>query len=400
MDTICRWNDGGRFLHSVQNDMAALRKSGIIAAMTNSKLTPDEQFMRMALWLAEKGLGKTSPNPMVGAVIVKNGRIIAKGYHHAFGKDHAEVDALKHAKEDMAGATMYVTLEPCRHFGKTPPCTDAIIRNKIGKVIIGTADPDPRMKGESVKLLKETGIETVVGVLETECRKLNEKYIKHRATGLPWVTMKFAQTLDGRIAAADGSSRWVASPGSLKIAHKLRAEHDAILAGINNVLIDNPELTLRLVKGRSPTRIILDSRLRIPLDAKVLTNQAIAKTIIATTPAAPADKRAALDKMGIEILAAPADADGHVDIKKLLKILGERDISSVLVEGGGEVYTSFLRAGLVDKIVGIIAPKILGKGFDTIRDLGITDINRALKVKFTRVYRSGEDIVVEGEVAS
>lgn len=362
-------------------------------------ITPatDEQFMREALRLARRGLGKVSPNPMVGAVIVKQGNIIARGYHHAFGKDHAEVDALKNAKGNVAGAALYVTLEPCRHFGKTPPCTDAIIKNKIAKVVIGMLDPDEKMRGGSVALLNDNGIKTVVGVLEDECRALNEKYIKHRTTGLPFITMKFAQTLDGRIASSNGLSRWVASPESFKLAHKLRAENDAILAGINNVLVDNPELTLRLAKGRSPTRIILDSRLRIPLDARVLTGQKTARTLIATTPAAPKDKLSALKKMGIEVLITPADLGGRVDIKKLLKTLGKRGISSVLVEGGGETYTGFLRLGLVDKIVGIIAPKILGKGLDTIRDLYIDDINKALPFVFDKVYRSGVDIVVEGK---
>ena len=360
-------------------------------------LTVDQKFMQQALKLAGRGLGKVSPNPMVGAVIVKHGRLIGQGYHHAFGKDHAEVDALKHAQGDVAGATLYVTLEPCRHFGKTPPCTDAIIKNKIAKVVIGMLDPDEKMRGGSVKLLNNNGIETVVGVLEDECKKLNEKYIKHRTTGLPWVTMKFAQTLDGRIASSNGSSRWVASLESLKLAHTLRAEHDAIMAGINNVLLDNPELTLRLAKGRSPTRIILDSRLRIPLDAKVLTSQDKAATLIATTQAAPKEKIATLKKIGIEALVIPADMGGRVDIKKLLKTLGKRGISSVLVEGGGETYTGFLRLGLVDRIVGIIAPKILGKGLDTIHDLYITDINQALPFVFDKVYRSGVDIVVEGK---
>jgi diaminohydroxyphosphoribosylaminopyrimidine deaminase / 5-amino-6-(5-phosphoribosylamino)uracil reductase len=360
------------------------------------KLTPDEQFMREALKLAGRGLGKTSPNPMVGAVIVRGGRVIARGYHHAFGKDHAEVDALKHATADVKGATLYVTLEPCRHYGKTPPCTDAIIKHKIAKVVIGMLDPDEKMRGGSIKVLKDAGIETVVGVQEAECRALNEKYIKHRSTGLPFVTLKFAQTLDGRIASASGSSRWVvSSEAPLKIAHKLRAENDAILAGINNVLLDDPELTLRLVKGRSPTRIILDSKLRIPLKAKVLTGQDKARTLIITTSAAPKDKAAALKKQGIEVLTIPADAEGRVDLKKLLKALGERQITSLLVEGGGEVYTSFLKLGLVDKIVGIIAPKILGKGRDTVRDLHIADINKALPFVYDKVYRSGADIVIE-----
>jgi diaminohydroxyphosphoribosylaminopyrimidine deaminase / 5-amino-6-(5-phosphoribosylamino)uracil reductase len=355
----------------------------------------DEQYMQEALKLARRGLRYASPNPMVGAVIVKGGRVIARGYHHAYGKDHAEVDALKRATGDVKGATLYVTLEPCRHYGKTPPCTDAIIKNKLVKVVIGMLDPDVKMRGGSVKLLNDAGIKTAVGVLEDDCQKLNEKYIKHRTTGLPWVTMKFAQTLDGRIASSDGSSRWVAAPESLKIAHKLRAEHDAILAGINNVLLDNPELTLRLVPGRSPARIILDSKLRIPLEAKVLSGQDKAKTIIATTPAATKGKINALRAFGIEVLVIPADKDGRVDINLLLPTLGQRGLSSLLVEGGGEVYTSFLKLGLVDKIVGIIAPKILGRGRDSVHELGITDINKALPFVFDKVFRSGKDIVVE-----
>jgi diaminohydroxyphosphoribosylaminopyrimidine deaminase/5-amino-6-(5-phosphoribosylamino)uracil reductase len=359
-------------------------------------LNSDEQFMREALKLARRGLGSTSPNPMVGAVIVKEGRIIARGYHHAVGRDHAEVDALKHAKEDVAGATLYVTLEPCRHYGRTPPCTSAVIEHKIARVVIGMLDPDEKMRGGSVTLLNNNGVATAVGVLEDECRALNEKYIKHRTTGLPYVTMKFAQTLDGRIASASGASRWVvASPETLKIGHKLRAENDAILAGIENVLLDDPELTLRLVKGRSPTRIILDSRLRIPLNAKVLANQETARTLVATTPAAPKEKAAALKAKGIEVVTVPADEAGRVDLKKLLKMLGERQITSLLVEGGGEVYTSFLKLGLVDKITAIIAPKILGRGRDTVRDLQINDINKAIPLVYDKVYRSGEDIVME-----
>ncbi len=354
--------------------------------------------MREALRLAKKGLGKVSPNPMVGAVIVKDGRIIAGGYHHAFGKDHAEVDAFKHAQEDVTGATLYVTLEPCRHFGKTTPCTDAIIGHKIRKVVVGMLDPDEKMRGGSIKLLNEQGILTEVGVLEDGCKALNEKYIKHRTTGLPYVTLKFAETLDGRIAAANGSSRWVvASQETLKIAHKLRAENDAILAGINNVLLDDPELTLRLVKGRSPTRIILDSKLRIPLEARVLAGQENARTFIATTSAAPEEKAKKIKEKGIEILVIPADKEGKVGLKELLKTLGAMEISSLLVEGGGEVYTGFLKLGLADKIVAIIAPKILGRGRDTVRDLNITDINKAIPFIFEKVYRSGEDIVIEAK---
>ncbi len=364
--------------------------------MKNNAPSPDEHYMRLALRLARKGLGKTSPNPMVGAVIVKGDRIIAQGYHKAFGLDHAEVDALKHAREDVAGATLYVTLEPCRHYGKTPPCTDTIIKSKISRVVIGMLDPDPRMKGESVKLLNQKGIKTTVGMLETDCFALNEKYIKHRTTGLPYVTLKWAQTLDGKIAAADGSTSRISSPESLKLAHQLRAAHDAILVGVQTVLKDNPELTTRLVRGRNPLRIILDSTLRIPLDSQVLKNQDKARTLIAATPRATKQKLAALKKMGIEVLITPPDKDGHVDLKKLLKTLGERDITSLLVEGGGAVITSFLRLNLMDKLVAIIAPKILGKGTDSVGDLNITDLSKAYKLTFDKVYRSGEDIVVEG----
>jgi diaminohydroxyphosphoribosylaminopyrimidine deaminase/5-amino-6-(5-phosphoribosylamino)uracil reductase len=293
---------------------------------------------------------------------------------------------------------MYVTLEPCRHWGKTPPCTDAIIKNRIGKVVIGMLDPFAEMRGKSVEILTQHGIETGVGVLEKECRALNEAYLKYITTGLPFVTVKFAQTLDGRIATAKGSSKWISSPESLKLAHRLRSHHDAIMVGVGTVLADNPELTVRLVRGRNPTRIILDSKLRIPLDAKVLANQETARTLVATTPAADKEKLAALRRMGIEVLTMPPDAQGQVDVSELLKMLGQRQISSLLVEGGGETITSFLRLNLADKIIAIIAPKILGKGTDAVGELNITDLSKALKLSFTRVYRSGEDIVVEGRV--
>lgn len=362
-------------------------------------LSVDEKYMRQALRLARRGLGKTSPNPMVGAVIVKSDRVIGQGYHRYFGGNHAEVDAINNTTEDVSGATMYVTLEPCCHYGKTPPCVEAIIRNNIGKVVIGMLDPYPEMRGKSLKIFKQHGIETRVGVLEEACRALNEVYLKYTTTGVPFVTMKFAQTLDGRIATASGASRWISSPPSLKLAHRLRAHHDAILAGIGNVLKDDPELTTRLVKGRNPTRVILDSKLRIPLGAKVLTNQEAARTLVSATPAAEKKKLAALREMGIEVLTVPPDADGRVDISELLKTLAQRQISSVLVEGGGETITSFLRLGLADKLVAIIAPKILGKGTDSIGELNITEISKAVKLSFEKVYRSGEDIVVEARVS-
>jgi diaminohydroxyphosphoribosylaminopyrimidine deaminase/5-amino-6-(5-phosphoribosylamino)uracil reductase len=358
----------------------------------------DEDYMKLALKLARRGLGRTSPNPMVGAVIVRDGRIIGQGYHHYFGGRHAEVDAIEGATGNVSGATLYVTLEPCRHHGKTPPCVEAIIKHKIGRVVIGTLDPNPDMRGRSVSLMKEQGIETKVGVLEDECRALNEAHFKLMETGLPLVTLKFAQTLDGRIAAATGSSKWLSSPPALRLAHRLRSRSDAVMVGVGTVLADDPELTVRLVKGRSPTRIILDSKLRLPLDAKVLTDQKTAPTIIATTPAANDEKLAALREKGIEVLVVAAETPGRIDLARLLRTLGERSISSVLVEGGSETITSLLARRLADRFVAIVAPKIMGRGIETVGELGVNDVDEAVKLTFTRTYRVGGDLVVEGRI--
>ena len=252
----------------------------------------DEYYMRKALALARKGLGSTSPNPMVGAVIVKKGEIIGKGYHRRFGSPHAEIEAIKDAEGSINGATLYVTLEPCCHTGKkTPPCLDTLLKYDLKRVVIGTIDPNPQVSGRSVKALREKGIETEVGVLEEECRKLNETYFKHIQTGMPFVTLKFAQTLDGRIATLTGDSKWISSQKSLQWAHRLRSQHDAVMVGVGTVLKDDPQLTVRLAKGRNPVRVVADSRLRTPLGAQILKEQGIAQAIIATT------KRADLEKM-------------------------------------------------------------------------------------------------------
>lgn len=360
----------------------------------------DEDYMRLALRLAKKGLGKTSPNPMVGAVIVKDNRIIGQGYHHHFGGKHAEINAIESTTEAFRGATMYVTLEPCCHYGKTPPCVEAIIQNDIGKVVIGILDPYPSMRGRSVEILHEHGIETRVGVLEEECRSLNEAYLKYITTGVPLVTVKFAQTLDGRIATSTGNSQWISSPASQRLAHKLRTYNDAVMVGVGTVLSDNPQLTVRLVRGRNPTRIILDSRLRIPLDAKVLRNQESAPTIVATTYGADDEKLSALRQMGIEVLVSREDEWGEVDLGHLFEILGKRGISSVLVEGGAETITSLLRLNLVDRLVVIVAPKLMGKGIEAVGELDITDVSQTLKLTFSRTYRVGEDLVIEARVES
>lgn len=366
--------------------------------MEDKQNLTDRDYMRQALRLARQGVGKTSPNPMVGAVIVKDDRVIGRGYHHRFGGNHAEINALHNASESVAGATIYVTLEPCCHYGKTPPCVDAIIQSNIGRVVVGTLDPNPRVNGKSVERLRQQGIETRVGILEEECRSLNEAYARHITTGIPLVTVKFAQTLDGRIATASRDSRWISSEKSRRLAHQLRTINDAIMVGIGTVLADDPRLTARLVRGKSPTRIILDSRLRIPLEARVLTEPETAPTIIATTPHADEKKLTRLRQMGIEVLPTGEDERGEVDLRQLLGMLGQRGIASLLVEGGAGVITSLLRLDLVDRLVIIMAPRIMGRGIEAVGELNISEVSQTLKLSFRKIYRMGEDLVVEARV--
>jgi len=353
----------------------------------------DEQYMRRALQLARRGMGKVNPNPMVGAVIVRAGRIIAEGYHHKFGEDHAEIDAIKRASRGVRGATMYVTLEPCCHWGKTPPCVDTIIEQGIKRVVIGTLDPHPLVNGKGVQILRDHGIEVTVGVLEQEARAVNEVYFYHTQTGLPFITVKYAQSLDGRIATSQGNARWISSEASRRFAHRLRAQHEAIMVGIGTVLADDPQLTVRLVKGRNPLRIVLDSRLRILPIAQVLRDDG--KTLIVTTEAKAEKKIEALHQQGKEVLVAQRGQDGRVELVSVMKQLAERGISSILVEGGAEVITSFLKEGLVNRMVVITAPLILGKGVEGIGDLGITDLHEAIRPSSCKVSRVGDDLIFD-----
>jgi diaminohydroxyphosphoribosylaminopyrimidine deaminase/5-amino-6-(5-phosphoribosylamino)uracil reductase len=358
----------------------------------------DEFYMKRALQLARRGEKWVSPNPMVGAVIVKHNRIIGEGYHRRFGGDHAEIIALRSASESVSGSTVYITLEPCCHHGKTPPCVESLIAGRPERVIIGMTDPNPLVCGASIEHLIKAGIRTTVGILEADCRRLNERFITFMQTRIPFVTLKFAQTLDGRIATADGHSRWISSPASLKFAHTLRAVHDGILVGSGTLLKDDPELTVRLVKGRHPLRIIVDTRLSSPLDAKVLQNQDKARTIVATTEAANRKKRAVLDKMGIETILVNRDQNQQVDLKELLVELGSRNISSVLVEGGATVITSIIRENIADRLVVVIAPKIVGKGIEAIGNLGIRVMDDAMKISVRQVIRRGGDLLLDGQI--
>ena len=356
----------------------------------------DEYYMRKALALARRGLGKTSPNPTVGAVIVKNGDIVGQGYHRRFGGPHAEVNAIRDAGGDLTGATLYVTLEPCCHLKKkTPPCLDAILKHAWSRVVVGTPDPNPQVNGRSIAALKRRGIETTVGVLKEECQRLNEAYFKYIRTGMPFITLKFAQTLDGRIASATGDSRWISSSHSLKLAHRLRSLHDAVLVGVDTVLADDPQLTVRLVRGRNPLRVVADSTLKTPLTARVLADQKTAPTVVATTKRAGPGKLSAMKNAGIEVVVVAEEKGGRLDLSDLFRKLGERGISSVLVEGGAGLITSVLRDRLADRLLVIVAPRILGKGIEAVGDLDITDVRHALGLSFVKTFRSGDDLVIE-----
>ncbi len=357
------------------------------------------QYMKRALELAEKGSGFTSPNPLVGAVIVKDGMIIGEGYHEIYGGAHAEINAFKNTTGDVRGATMYVTLEPCSHFGKTPPCAGAIIEKGISKVVIGMVDPNPIVAGKGISILRESGIEVHTGVLEDECKKLNEIFIKYITTKKPFVILKSAMTLDGKIATATGDSKWITNEASRTRVHEIRQRVAGILVGIGTVLTDNPYLTTRLMSANvsHPVRIILDTHARIPLDAHVLEDLDEIRTIIATTALASEDNLKQLKEKGAEILLLPIK-DDHVDLKALMTALGELGIDSVLIEGGSSVNYSALEAGVVDKVIFFIAPKLIGgDGAKTpVGGTGKMFMRDAIVLKNMKHMVIDEDIMIEG----
>jgi diaminohydroxyphosphoribosylaminopyrimidine deaminase/5-amino-6-(5-phosphoribosylamino)uracil reductase len=353
----------------------------------------DERYMKRALRLARRGMGRVSPNPMVGAVIVRAGRIIAEGWHRKFGADHAEIDALKQAGGSVRGATIYVTLEPCCHWGKTPPCVDTLIEQGIKRVVIGTLDPNPLVNGKGAQILRDHGIEVSVGAMEQAARGLNEIYFHYIQAGLPFITIKYAQSLDGRIATLKGNSRWISSERARKLTHRLRAQHDAVMVGRGTVLADDPLLTVRLAKGKHPLRICLDSKLRIPLNAQVLQDNE--QTLIITTDEHEKDKTEKIRKLGKEVLVNQKGEDGRIALRPLMKALAERGIASILVEGGAEVVTALLKEGLVKRMVVITAPLVLGKGIEAIGDLGIIDLAKAIRPSSCEIKRIDKDVVFD-----
>ena len=356
----------------------------------------DERWMKRVLRLAEKGRGRTSPNPMVGAILVKDGRAVGDGYHAKAGEPHAEIIALRKAGEEAKEATLYLNLEPCTHYGKTPPCAPVVIEAGVRRAVIGMEDPNPLVKGRGVEALKRAGLDVYVGILEKECRRLNEAFCKYILNKEPFLILKVAATLDGKIATRKGESQWISGEASRRFVHRLRDQVDGVIVGIGTVLKDDPMLTARVKGGKDSYRIILDSRLRIPENAKVI-EISPSKTIVATTELAPGEKVERLEKKGVRVLILDSKK-GRVDLKPCLFKLGEMGMMSLLVEGGSQLNGSFLDEGLIDKIFFFLSPKLIGDPqapgmFD---GHGVTSLKEAIPLNELKVRRIGEDLLLEG----
>jgi len=356
-------------------------------------------WMARALELAREQAGRTSPNPSVGAVVVRDGRIVGEGRYEGPGTLHGEAAALVAAGEAARGATLYVTLEPCCHQGQTPPCTEAVIAAGVGEVHCSHFDPDARVSGQGRARLESAGVRVVVGEGEAEARRINEGYIKHRTTGLAFVIAKFAASLDGKIAATSGDSRWVSGPETRAWSHELRTRIDAIAVGSNTVLVDDPQLTARpggQPAQRQPLRVVVDSRGRTPRDAKAL--QCGVRTLVATTERSLAEWRAALQEAGARVAVLPLDGDGRVDLAALLALLGKSDVLTLLVEGGGVLLGSFFDQRLVDKVHAVIAPMVIGgvEAPSAVAGRGAARMADALRLREVTVERLGSDLLVTG----
>ncbi len=350
--------------------------------------------MRAALGLARRGAGRTSPNPMVGAVVVRDGRIVGRGYHARAGGDHAEVVALRQAGGAARGATLYVNLEPCGHFGRTPPCTRAVIEAGVGRVVAGMVDPNPMVAGRGLEALRKAGIRVEAPLREEECRRLNEGFVKHVTRGLPFVTLKLAASLDGRIATATGDSRWVTGPAARKYVHRLRNELDAVLVGSGTVLADDPQLTCRLPGGRDPWRIVLDGRLRTPVTARLVRQRQPEKTVVVTGDAAPAVRRKRLEDLGVQVWSFPV-RHGRISFRRVFRKLARAGVLSVMMEGGGVTASRAIAEKVVDKVLCFYAPKFIGgDGLPMMGDLGVTRMRGSPRLAETVVRRLGDDILI------
>lgn len=355
----------------------------------------DTDYMKRVLELAERGIGKTNPNPLVGTVIVKDGRIIGEGWHERYGQAHAEVNAVRNAAESTEGATVYVNLEPCCHYGKTPPCTELLIREKVKRVVVGTLDPNPLVAGKGVQRLREAGIEIVSGVMEKECRRLNEVFFHYIQKRRPFVVLKAAMSLDGKIAAPSGESKWITEEASRKDVQLLRNRYSAVMVGVETVIRDDPELTCRLEGGRNPKRIILDSTLRIPLNSKVLKDRQNNPALIACTEWALTGNSEWIRLLGAELIYCRS-RNGRVDLEDLMEKLGGLSIDSLLLEGGAAVNESAFSQGIVDKVILYVAPKIIGgeKSKTFVGGQGIGSLDQAWPLRIDSTERIGEDLKI------
>jgi diaminohydroxyphosphoribosylaminopyrimidine deaminase/5-amino-6-(5-phosphoribosylamino)uracil reductase len=370
----------------------------------NIQQTIDEQFMQEALALAAQARGRTSPNPMVGSIVVKDGRVVGRGYHAKAGAPHGEVVALEAAGVQAKGATLYSTLEPCCHYGggkRTPPCTKAIIAAEIQRVVAAMRDPNPLVSGQGLDELRQAGIEVKLSVLEDEAAALNEVFIKYITTKRPFVLLKVAASLDGKIATVTGESRWITNERSRLLVHQLRDQVDAVMVGINTVLRDDPLLTTRLPGGggRDPMRIVVDTHLRTPCEARLLAASTTACTLIATSPAAPREKRLQLEAAGAKVLVVEGDGPG-ISLGPLMDQLGTMQVTSVLLEGGGELHGSALRAGIVDKVLYFLAPKLIGgrSAPAAIGGEGFARLEEAVTLERMHVTQLDDDLLIEGYV--
>lgn len=358
----------------------------------------DIECMRLALQLAKKGCGFVNPNPMVGAVLVKEGRVIGTGYHERYGAPHAEVNALTGCEESPEGATLYVTLEPCCHFGKTPPCTEAVLKAGIHRVVVGSTDPNPLVRGKGIRLLREKGIEVTEGILKSECDRLNEVFFHFIQTGKPYVVMKYAMTMDGKTAAYTGDSKWITDETARENVHKDRLRYSAVMVGIGTVIADDPLLTCRIEGGRNPLRIICDTSLRIPHASRIVATANKIPTLIATSCKDLQVQQPYL-KAGCRILSLD-QTEGHLDLSELMTKLGAEKIDSILLEGGGILNWSALQAGIVNRVQTYIAPKLFGgsNGKTPVAGPGVPRPEDGFLLTNATVTYLGEDILIESEV--
>lgn len=364
-------------------------------------LTNDEYFMALAIKEAKKGIGRTSPNPNVGAVVVLDGKIVSKGYHKKAGTPHAEIHALRRARRHTEGATIYVTLEPCSHTGRTPPCCKAIVNSGIKKVVVGMVDPNPLVSGTGNQYLQSHGVAVIAGVLEDRCISINRPFIKHITTSTPWVVMKAGISLDGRISYQKGVAGRITGGAVLRKVHRLRDTMDAILVGCATVIADDPSLTTRIAgrKGHDPVRVVLDTRLTLPESAKIFHLDSEAPTWIFCGPDVDEKKISSLCDLGVVVYQVTTDDDAHVDLRDVLKVLGEKNVTSLLVEGGGGVHGSFLKKKLVDHANLFYAPLFAGdNGVSVVEGLNVQGRSEAIHLVDVNYRRFGQDMMIEGDV--